>query len=327
MQALARDKGTVLTCGNVRRRHPEPRYPPGKRAPFSRFMHATKHVHQIMDTCSNLVVVPLPPAESITTRLGCVVSFVGERSIPFSKKDVPCRINSFNIVTNGSVVQNSNTRVTLPMVDSYFHMGHKIVSILVWTAHNSNASKILYLDNDALRSETKRSLQLKFDDISLRENVLVGDIMNCLTPANQVCCCNNRFYSGHHDLNSVFEYSRAVMWGGAGVGFNRFTLNQMLKFRPNVFYSSDQTLSSWAVSSGVPFRQCNWSFTASKWCSSGDLDVRAINETHWMCPKSRRIWIATDLNASTCKALPYHDVLTSARQIAQLTNPGSRSPR
>ena len=53
------------------------------------------------------------------------------------------------------------------MVDSYFHLGYKIINMVIWTALNTRATKILYLDKDILDSQTSRSLENKFKNIQI----------------------------------------------------------------------------------------------------------------------------------------------------------------
>ena len=255
-----------------------------------------------MEFCRHIVIVPLPPMVSLQMHLDCVVSFSGMKSLSFNKKQVPCSVDPSQIITHGSINRTGN-HVTFPMVDSYFHLGYKIINMVIWTALNTRATKILYLDKDILDSQTSRSLENKFKNIPLNGEFIVGDIMNCLTPANQFCCCNNKYYAGQYDLSSPFQVSHSIVWGGAGIGFNRFTLAKLLMHRPYLLYASDQTLSSWAHISGIKFRQASWSSRAHYWCSSGALNVKRINESSWMCPWS---WKVIQIKKkSTCKPLKY----------------------
>ena len=240
-----------------------------------------------MESCRDIVIVPLPPNVLLNNHLDCVVSFSGVKALPSKKKEVPCVVDPSQITTHGNITR-IGSHVTFPMVDSYFHLGYKLINMVIWTAANTKATKILYIDKDSLDSETSSSLNNKFANIPLHGDFVVGDIMNCLTPANQLCCCNNAYFAGQYNLSSPFKVSHSIAWGGSGIGFNRVTLTKLLMHRPRLLYASDQTLSSWAHVSDINFRQAKWSSRARRWCSSGELNVNKINETSWVCPGSKK---------------------------------------
>lgn len=236
--------------------------------------------------CSHIVLVPVPPDAAWSHKsFNCVYFFSGVRSIFSHRKHVPCLVSRLDVRARDEAVSRLGNRITLPLVDTYFHLGYKILYMLQWAVSNTNATKFLYLDKDTLDGETHSSLKRKFAAVPERE-VLVGDIMDCLTPSNQVCCCHDFYYAARYNLLSPYERSPSIVWGGAGTGMHRSALERMMNYQPYVHIAGDHTLSMWAHQSGIPFRQAPWSSKASRWCSSGFLNVTRVNIASWRCRSS-----------------------------------------
>ena len=238
--------------------------------------------------CDDLVVVPVPPNTSLSTDLPCVVAFSGTRARAGSKRDVPCTLDPRTITTTdrpwSRVTKNSHVHVELPMVDSYVHLGYKVVSMMRWVAAHADPTRVLYLDKDRLDRQTPSSLRAIFARIPAERRCVVGDVMECLTPANQVCCCNNHHYATQYNLSSPYARSPAILWGGAGIGFNRQVLAELVAHPPShLLPYSDQTLSMWAHRARIPLEQAEWSFRARRWCTTGAMEVVTVDRDHWKC--------------------------------------------
>ena len=257
-----------------------------------------------MITCTDVIIVPLPPNVTISLHLSCVFSFSGTRSTsrPHGKRKIPCRVS--DPVTTDRVPTPTQApwgwHVELPMTDAYVHLGYKLVRMVQWIARHATPQRVLYLDKDMLDRQTSLSVHKMFASIPVDSESMVGDIMNCLTPANQVCCCENHFHAEQYNLSSPYARSPPIAWGGAGIGFSHRVLARLASQDfVHVLPYSDQTLSMWAHQVGVHLVQANWSFTAQRWCSGHTLRVIPFNETHWQCSPSKAAALRTLTTSSS----------------------------
>ena len=141
--------------------------------------------------CDYAVVIPtiykqLKIRKKILNNLGkCIFFFSGTDStdVHFKKNHPPpCNfrfdLNSKN--TKATVVNGSY--ITLPIVESYFNLGWKLVNMIQWIS-NINTDIVFYVDMDMAEQLSKSKLTKILYEVK-KKNGIVGDILDCLTPAN-----------------------------------------------------------------------------------------------------------------------------------------------
>ena len=250
--------------------------------------------------CEYAVVIPTVYKQDkirgkILRELGkCIFFFSGIDSINiYSRKNHPPPCNfHFNVNNiNASTKIINDNYITLPVVESYFNLGLKLVNMIQWIS-NRNTDIVLYIDMDMAENLSKSKLTKMLHEIK-KNNGVVGDILDCLTPANQLCCCNSVYhFSSFYNLSSPYKIAPPMMWGGGGIGFNRETIQKMLLFTPKIHYTSDQTLSYWANQAGIRFHQASWSNKHDKWCNINtglNSQIEKKDEYSWSCFSKSKI--------------------------------------
>ena len=121
--------------------------------------------------------------------------------------------------------------------------------------------------------------------------------MDCLSVSNQICCCSkglayslNSFYN----ISSPFELFPPMLWGGAGIGFTRASIEKLVMFDSKPHYNTDHTVSKWALDAGVRFRQISWSNKHNEWCrdtKSSLLHIHKVSFDTWKCYRSSQTHI------------------------------------
>ena len=247
--------------------------------------------HKEMD-CQHAIIIPTIHFQTakrtkIRNTLSelCVFFFAGITSRVMDRQ----RTNICELSLHVSNVTTSVTQdyVVLPIVDSYFNLGMKLYHMMRWIQH-LNPRVLLYLDMDTAEKMSRARVLRMFHEVEQHTNIISGDIMDCLMPANQLCCCGSSlYYSLTQFYNSTTPYQLfpPMAWGGGGTGFDRIAIHNMMKVHPRIHYSSDHTLSYWARQANVTFHRASWSTMRDKWCP---MKVYEINASSWKCrPHSR----------------------------------------
>ena len=213
----------------------------------------------------------------------CVFFFAGVSSPNIDRHNYNVCTSSFKF-TN-ITVQTSQDYVLLPIVDSYFNLGNKLYHMIKWTSQ-LKANVVLYLDMDVAEKMTPKNIVQMFVEVKKYDNVIVGDILDCLMPANQLCCCGNNLYfslTHFYESSTPYEVFPPIMWGGGGIGFDDIAIQNMIKVNTRIHFSSDHTISAWARQVNVRFHQSSWSHMHFKWCPKLINDIQKINATSWKC--------------------------------------------
>lgn len=245
-------------------------------------------------SCTNVICVPIPPEVKLNVSLDCLVTFSGTVSSPSHRWHVPHQVHERDIKRIGKTrhyaIQDKpkNLHVVFPMVDTYFALGYKIIRMVHWLQTHASIQKVLYLDKDIVENETPLTIANKFSEIPLHTQSMVGDIMDCWTPANQMCCCANRFFAQQHNLTSAYDSPPPLLHGASGIGFNLPSLKTLVSRAADILPYSDHTLSAWANKSGIHFQQAAWSKRAHRWCKQAKMRVTPVNDTHWKCGHSNK---------------------------------------
>lgn len=240
-------------------------------------------------SCNSIVIIPTvvsdyAPRSAIRSRWPhiCVYFFAGVLSLPRSTLNV-------SLVSNNVSHPDIVDYVLLPVVDAYHNMGNKLVHMVRWVAM-LQPQVVLYLDTDFAQRTSERQLSAMFAHTSkyLDQTAFVGDEMDCLFAANQVCCCGH-----HHALSMIDFYGLAgpytqipsVMWGGGGIGLTGRAVAHMLQIPPTrTHYNSDHTLSLWARSINATMYQAPWSRNHFTWCSNtNSMRVHRLSLDAWKC--------------------------------------------
>jgi len=251
--------------------------------------------------CDYAVVIPTIYKQSETRKkilnnLGkCIFFFsgTGSKAIHFKKfQPPPCnfRFDVNNTDTKAKVV--SDSYIKLPVVESYFNLGWKLVNMIQWIS-NINTDIVFYVDMDMAEQLSKSKLTKILHEIK-KNNGVVGDILDCLTPANQLCCCNSIYhFSAFYNLSSPYKVAPPMMWGGGGIGFTREAIQKMLLVTPRVHFTGDQTLSRWAHQAGIRFHQASWSNKHNVWCNRNtglNSKIKKKDDYNWSCFSKSKIY-------------------------------------
>jgi hypothetical protein len=246
--------------------------------------------------CSNVVLIPTTAKEStkrqaIRSKLYgvCLFFFTGIHFDATPKYKLPCRpdYHRFTALTAYRHAE-ANETIVLPVVDSHHNMGRKIVHMLQWASY-LNANYVLYLDMDVAGRTSHALVAHMFDEIAAKGDA-VGDVLDCLTPANQVCCCGSvaqAHFASFYNLTLPYERAPPMLWGGGGIGLTNNALQRMVALKPSLHTTSDHTLSLWAHAAHVALHQASWSEKHAEWCSSGAMDVHVVDAQTWQCQKAR----------------------------------------
>lgn len=242
--------------------------------------------------CEEIVIIPTIANElrdrevirKILTGI-CVFFFSGIEHRNINRK-------SFDYCNTSLKIHNVNTEqnkdyVLLPIIDHYFNLGTKLYHMLKWT-YELKPRRLLYMDMDMAKKLTRKKLVQIFEATKHKENFIMGDILNCLTPANQFCCCDENLYQSlNYFYNVISPYQKLppMMWGGGGTVVDDFALRNMMRINPRIHYSSDHTISFWAYSANVRFYAASWTNMRSKWCPILN-NIPRINATSWKCKKT-----------------------------------------
>ena len=268
-----------------------------------------KSIQQSMDypmNCSNLVIIPTTTKESaqrkaIQSKLinVCLFFFIGSHIDPASKHNIPCN-PKFDVFNPSHPQYITGNTITLSLVDSYHNMGRKIVQMLLWSLQ-LNPRNILYLDMDVASRTSNLHLVQMFEELAIKGGA-VGDILDCLTPANQVCCCGKEaqaHFVTFYSLRNPYQRAPFMLWGGGGIGLTGNALHRMVAVKPILHTTSDHTLSYWAHAAHIKLTQASWSHKHFEWCTSKAMDVYKIDSQTWQCPHSRhRNYTSQYLNCS-----------------------------
>lgn len=215
-----------------------------------------------------------------------------------NKKVPPIFDNSQLITYHDNVTYNNHGDVVLlPIRESYFNLGLKMKWMIAWMHQFSlgRDSLIMYADVDFLEQSTNDNIARMFDETDRHilqrssRNLIIGNHLDCLTPANQVCCCGVTFAT-----NMVYFYNTPspyqMLPGSGGTVMTESTLHNLMTRIPILHHTTDQTLSRWAHDANVTFLQANWTRPSERWCVRGLVSsVLPINATHWRCRSRQEI--------------------------------------
>ena len=244
--------------------------------------------------CTRVVLIPTTAKEAaqrqaIRSRLygACLFFFTGLSFDTTPKHQLPCR-PKFAMFAKPTTYHETNGTVVLPVVDSHHNMGRKIMHMFQWASH-LNAAYVLYLDMDVAGRASHALLTNMFDELAAKGDA-VGDVLDCLTPANQLCCCGpiaQAHFASFYNLTLPYERAPPMLWGGGGIGLTGVALRRMIALTPSLHTTSDHTLSLWARAANVAFHQASWSRKHIEWCSSGTMDVHVVDTQTWQCQNTR----------------------------------------
>lgn len=263
--------------------------------------------------CTNLLIVPVPSTQAMVTRVDverwervspstCMRYAIGR--VPptavraTSRSDhVPCPERHEHGWRLTVPRQSMGARVVaLPVQEGYYFMGIKMLRMIEWL-QTTRVRNVLHMDLDQFARTSTTQIQQMMDEVNRYDSpAIVGDIMRCLSPANQMCCCENAHFAQEWRLQHPFETSPPLPWGGAGIGMNRLAFMRFTLTEQHVH--SDHQLADLARSASVPMRQANWSTLAHSWCK-GDLGITRLSNHTWRCA-NRRVYNWTHVMPYTC---------------------------
>jgi len=212
----------------------------------------------------------------------CLYFFAGVVTLP-RKRSIP-----ISFVNTSVSHADTIDFVLLPIVDSYYNLGSKMVHMIRW-ASQLNPETILYLDMDLAERTSEEHISSMFAHMNTYQNeaVVVGDILDCLTIANQRCCCGDLALSlaRYYNIYEPYQLLPPMVWGGSGTGITRQAIEGMMRHSPRLHYNGDHTLSAWASSFNASFRQAPWANKHFSWCSGKQLTrrVHPIDAKTWRC--------------------------------------------
>ena len=224
----------------------------------------------------------------------CVHFYSGDTRVYWGRNEaMPCF---------ATISGRPRTEVVLPwfvtrlpgILEAYFLLGTKIRAMFTSFLEDlGNVSTVFYFDVDVLqRMDAKKVWYIVGSFKHMRGPVAMGDVLDCLTPANQVCCCRDGHYSSFWNRTRPFERGHPILYGGAGMGFNRPAL---LMMRRNVLDIravhpfGDHTISNWAKKAHVSLVQWNVTSYSSRWCPGLERNHVRLNANSWMCHRTKRV--------------------------------------